>query len=740
MAAASAGWSRGTWRRFASPTLRTLLVAIAALAVATAARASQPQWTQSFDLVPGWNAIYLHVSPNDSEPANIFDGIPVRSVWTRGTETSSVEFIRNPDDALLGQRGWVAYIPANREEALAATLADRELVSIEGNRAFLIYLDGPATTLRITGRPLVPLINWQANAYTLTGFPIDPNAAPTFAAYFAPSAAQRGQPVYHLLPSGVWERIAAPNAATMRYGEAYWVYSASGSDYLGPIRVDVPTSDGVSFGRGVSQHLLALVNLSAAPLAISIQDLASPTALPLSYRTLVTSGPNAGTVQWPALSGALSLPTTAGGAQSARLAVRRSALAQPEVGSVLAIRGAGMRWLLPLSVKSDVAAAAVSGSGGSSAFAGLWVGAAEVRKVSQPQIGSLTPVSTQGQGNVCTGGANEGLSCTGPTDCPGVCTLTCAGGSKAGTACTVATQATDCPGSSCTAPPRACAGGINLGLPCSAASDCPGSSCGDTAVCAGGARAGQSCSPATAAQDCPGSTCNSGSRCLGGVNDNRSCARAADCAFRCDQSGGGSTFSMRLLIHVDGSGTTRLLKQVIQMWQNGTTRPDRDDPQLQVDATPGRYVLLTDDGLIPTFRGAALRDGIPVGRRLSTAHFDFPGNELAMTGDFGGTGALTAAIVLTPDFPTNPYRHKFHPDHDNLDPQGRPTPEAFQIQRAIRLTFSGTDPSGLSDPDYGFDTVGGTYAEELQGLHRSPIQVEGIFRLQRISTTPELNR
>jgi hypothetical protein len=197
---------------------------------------------------------------------------------------------------------------------------------------------------------------------------------------------------------------------------------------------------------------------------------------------------------------------------------------------------------------------------------------------------------------------------------------------------------------------------------------------------------------------------------------------------------------MRLLIHVDSTGQARLLKQVIQMWQNGTTVPDPDDPDVLLEATPGRFVLLTDDALIPTFSGAALRDGVPVGKRISTAHFDFPGNDLEMTGDFGGTNTLSAAITLAEDFPTNPYRHKFHPDHDNIGPQGVEVAEAFEITRDIDLAFSTTDPTGANAPDYGFDTVAGTYREEIAGLHRTPIRIQGTFRLQRVTVTPELNQ
>lgn len=701
----------------------------------------QPRWTQTFDLVPGWNAIYLSVQPTVTDPAAVFEGLAVRSVWTRGVEPGSVEFIADPADALQKQRGWLAYVPEGRDESIAPELANIELVSIEGNRGFLIELEGEPATLTVTGRPLVPVINWEANRFNLVGFPIDPNDPPTFDSYFAPSDAHRNQPVYRLLADGTWQRIAAPNAAEMRYGEAYWVFSASGSNFIAPLAVEVPTSSGFNYGASVSDHLLSMTNQSSTAATIGIRELGSPDAVPLSYLKIVTQqGPELGEFQWLDLTGTLQIPATAGAIRSARIAVRRGDFTSEHMASVIAITdGNGSRWLLPLEASTGIGgtAASLSGTGSGSAFTGLWLGGAVINQVSQPQIGSMDPEATSGAGNVCTGGSNEGMRCAAAGDCPGSCSLTCAGGVNAGDPCTAATEASDCPGSTCTRQPRSCGGGINIGLACTSNTDCPGSTCATPGACTGGARIGQSCNTGS---DCPGSTCNQGSRCIGGVNADRPCDAPTDCAFRCEESGGGSEFAMRLIIHVDGNGQARLLKQVIQMWQNGTQVPDPNDPGVLIEGTPGRFVLLTNDALIPNFSGASLRDGVPVGKRISTAHFDFPGNDLAMSGDFGGTNTLSAAITLAPGFPTNPYRHKFHPDHDNIGAQGVTAEEAFEISRDIDLVFAATDPSGSNAPDYGFDTLAGTYREEISGLHRTPIRVEGTFRLQRVALTPELNQ
>ena len=201
-----------------------------------------------------------------------------------------------------------------------------------------------------------------------------------------------------------------------------------------------------------------------------------------------------------------------------------------------------------------------------------------------------------------------------------------------------------------------------------------------------------------------------------------------------------SGFDLRLLIHVDANGQARLLKEVIQMWQNGTATNDASGRA--VTDKSGRFVLLTDDALIPQFQGASLRDGTPVGRRLSTASFDFT-NTLSMTGGFEINNTNRCTIVLEPNFATNPFKHRFHPDHDNLDARFASfREEAYQITRSIELRYSSSDPAGpsIASLDYGYNILGGVYRESITGLHRNNIVAQGTFRLTRVSNTPVLNQ
>ena len=57
-----------------------------------------------------------------------------------------------------------------------------------------------------------------------------------------------------------------------------------------------------------------------------------------------------------------------------------------------------------------------------------------------------------------------------------------------------------------------------------------------------------------------------------------------------------------------------------------------------------------------------------------------------MTGGFAIGNTNKCTIVLEPNFATNPFKHRFHPDHDNLDPTFQHfEPEAYRVVRSIEL-------------------------------------------------------
>jgi hypothetical protein len=202
-------------------------------------------------------------------------------------------------------------------------------------------------------------------------------------------------------------------------------------------------------------------------------------------------------------------------------------------------------------------------------------------------------------------------------------------------------------------------------------------------------------------------------------------------------------FTLRLIVHVDTNGTARLLKEVLQMRTLPVFTTGLDGTKVETD--PGRLVLVTDERLIPTLAGIALRGGQQVARRLSSADFDFPGaperNYVEFAGSFGLGQVIQAAITIDPNFPTNPFKHKYHPDHDNLTANFREfKAEAPSVDRQLELVIGTLPQSGKADPAYGYSRVEGEYRETLRGLHREPIEVAGSFTLQRISDVGMLNQ
>ena len=106
----------------------------------------------------------------------------------------------------------------------------------------------------------------------------------------------------------------------------------------------------------------------------------------------------------------------------------------------------------------------------------------------------------------------------------------------------------------------------------------------------------------------------------------------------------------------------------------------------------------------------------------------------------GGTlspAGLTGTISLPANHPTNPFRHRRHPDHTT----------GFDITRNIRIDFDALNASGtIPSLTRGVSTVGGLYREEIFGLHKPlganqdvGIRTEGRFQLNRISTIGTLN-
>jgi hypothetical protein len=211
-----------------------------------------------------------------------------------------------------------------------------------------------------------------------------------------------------------------------------------------------------------------------------------------------------------------------------------------------------------------------------------------------------------------------------------------------------------------------------------------------------------------------------------------------------------SEFRFRLIVHRDDRDPSNvtLLQHVTVMQVQPQEAPDPDNPGGTL-IVPARYVLLADDTLIPNYEGVSMLNGEIVGRRISTPVFSFDA-PVALVQDTGNPNVFRSTVTVAYDDPLNPFYHRYHPDHNNLNELYQPfldgggndvseNVESYTFQREITLTFQDEDPAQLGDLSWGYDLVGGTYQERIIGVHREDLYVSGTFRLNRISEVPRLD-
>lgn len=192
-------------------------------------------------------------------------------------------------------------------------------------------------------------------------------------------------------------------------------------------------------------------------------------------------------------------------------------------------------------------------------------------------------------------------------------------------------------------------------------------------------------------------------------------------------------FSFRLILHAAEDGAVSLLKQAFVASET---------------AGDETSAILADRAAAKEFR--RLHPNATI-RRVSSANFPFMAPKAfdGATGFLQDGGALTVSFTQAYDAKDNPFVHAFHPGHDNLAfNNGKPTKkgdgadgtgdyESWSVTRRVSLTFAGSDPLGAND-DWNKTVCGGTYRETITGLNKTPIIVEGAFRLNKTLDTPEI--
>ncbi|HWB02355.1 MAG TPA: hypothetical protein VG796_04975 [Verrucomicrobiales bacterium] len=168
---------------------------------------------------------------------------------------------------------------------------------------------------------------------------------------------------------------------------------------------------------------------------------------------------------------------------------------------------------------------------------------------------------------------------------------------------------------------------------------------------------------------------------------------------------------LRLILHVDDSGTVRLLSQVFSG-----------------KLADGSIGLCTKETSLSSADKASAS-------RIVAAHLPLD-RVVDGSGTVGPGQILTRRVTITFDDSTNPFVHRYHPDHNNKDARGQPLGagiESYDLVRTLRFEFTAAPPAGVSTVGWGSSLIGGNYSEIIQGLHKQDLLVSGSFVLRRAS-------
>lgn len=373
--------------------LLALSLALPLLIRTPAGAAAVPTVTQAVDLNPGWNAVYLEVTPPEKAPAVVFRGLPTgASVWAWTGKSDPVQFIQDPGETPVSNPRWLAIFAAAAESGL------NNLYAITANNAYLIHLPAgtPPLTLNIAGRPTIRHREWIPDSFNLTGFGFTATP-PTFAAFFAPSAAHKNQAIYRLNNvSGSWEPVTNPTTAAMRSGEAFWIYCQSGSDYQGPLAAETDNADGLDFGIGITLLTVTVANASSSDRTVALTQLGAANPVALAYRRYDATS---GQILTEPLTVIAPITVKAGNSATVTLAAQRGSFSGT-AASVLEFSDAqGSRIRLPVTATSNP----VNG------YPGLWTGSAALNMVSQLTDSGPAPDFANGEAKATPAALNLNL-------------------------------------------------------------------------------------------------------------------------------------------------------------------------------------------------------------------------------------------------------------------------------------------------------------------------------------------
>lgn len=710
-------------------------LAFVLLALTLIAPRAQAQWiSESYTVKAGWTAIWV---PLDLSHTTIDEALAgktdIEEIW-RWNPANGPQFVASSSVPVQTDAAWNVWKRGLPPQST--------LFAFTANAAYLVKVrDGAAdVTFTLKGRPARPDYPWSTSGVNFVGFATG-TTPPTFSNFLSYGAAFATDPTILSYVGGALSSTAPKNpvaiitsAETVTRGKAYWVQATQFTDYYGPVAVQVAERSGLNFGRNRVAVSIKLKNVTSAARAqdvvVTLAPVASetPPAIPAGTATMGT-GSTAGRVAsiFPDINTSLTYATApqvtisapATGTTATATATLNSAgrivsftvtnsgagygATTPTVKVTptitnpvpLKIRGAFDPATSQYAYTSLATAQTVTLTPGQETEVVLVVDRSAMGTTAGALFGSLlritdslgltridlpvTAVSSDFTG-LWTGAASLNMvdQVVGSTVAAAPIARALAEVANGGVTSVAVTSTS----------------AIFSSTPVVSFSGGGGTGATGTAVLTKTLLTGVTItSPGTGYTSAPTVTFT------GGQVDARATA---------------ATMPLRLILHRAANGETRLMQQAY-VGSDGITT-----------------TIATAENLFP----ATLKPS----SRLSSAQFPSDFVKLG-TGALSATGTVTFEVLLDYDADTNPFVHRYHPDHDNLDarfetklPNGR---ESFTVRRVVTLAFKPTLP-GVNDPAWGVTMIGGDYTEVVTGLRSVPITANGTFILYRIAEGPTL--
>ena len=236
------------------------------------------QWqTQSLELEPGWNGVYMHVDSTHSGIAALANGTPVEEIWLWQPRITTAQYVTNPDAPSDSKSRWASWKSGLGD-------ASSTLKQMPGNAAYLVKLGGNQNyTWDIKGKPVPPVYQWTTTGLNFLGLPSVEANPKSLEDYFdqagdllrvAEIFSYTGGDLGPTNPGQVY----GLRTTTARRGQAFWIRSGTKFNrYFGPFEVSLQSPSGASFGENLAGYRVRLRNMTSAALTVTLTGVDSET-------------------------------------------------------------------------------------------------------------------------------------------------------------------------------------------------------------------------------------------------------------------------------------------------------------------------------------------------------------------------------------------------------------------------------------------------------------------------------